>query len=82
MAPEGWTIQGNPPAATVLKFKAQAGAELIGRHILFNRGLGHGWCRGEVIEQNSKGTYKVDGEPVNFIVAYYNDPQLQACIEA
>ena len=61
------------PTPEQLVFKSAAGAELVGKFILFNW-AGVGWCHGEITRVNTDGRRTVEkGTPANFFVFYEID---------
>ena len=78
----------------MLKFGSSEGNALVGHMIMYNWGTvadpddaeddGEvvGWVRGQIIERNTDGALTVDGDTVNFIVEYADDPRCQHVLTA
>lgn len=83
-----------PGLAAMLEFGSSEGDHLAGHYIMYNWGTvvdpddpndegdDVGWVLGQIVERNLDGALTVDGDTVNFIVEYPDDPNCQHVLTA
>ena len=73
--PRGHTPVSQPPSEDQLRFRSEAGADLVGATILYKWPHPHGWVAGDILRQNTDARVKLDGSPITFIALYAEEDE-------